>query len=506
MGRSIIISLAVVLSCVVIAFLAYNIFFKVKEIPMESFDTVKDLFYRNPQGITGIGDPYIFKGNDGYYYIIATSGGGGFAGYRSSDMVTWEKLPRMMYSRENNDNYWGINSFWAPCIIEKDGRYYMYYSARYPRTDQLLLSVAVSDKPEGPYIDVAPRPVFNFGYPSIDPDVFIDDDGRIYMYYSRDMSGNVVDGRPESHIYVVELNEDMISAKGRPVKLLTPDQPFELVTGNSRWNEGPMMIKHNNKYYLIYSGGFYGDRTYSLGYAVSDNPMGPFVKYEDNPILESYNSPAPGAPPIVSGPGHNSVIKSPDSRELFICYHSHTVSAKGGGDRMVNLDRAGFRKDGSLFINGPTRGYQPKPSGIIEYRNVALEASVTASKGDGSLLNDGDFVVAVKNYEKYSFNCVLAPGEELTMEIKLDKKYLCRVIQFYVLGDSDAFEADIYPARRNVIKDVKIYGNKNIPGHSIIVPFMEMDTDYVKIVIKNQDQQAKNLSLGEIVLLGKDVK
>lgn len=503
MGRGIIISLIVVLIIVAGVLTVNYLLLKPDEISMESFDSVKDLFYMNPQDITKIGDPFIFSGNDGMYYLISTSGGGGFAGYKSSDMVSWERLPEMMYSRKGNRNYWGSDSFWAPCIVHHNGKFYMYYSARYPKNNQLLLSVAVSDKPEGPYIDVDSKPVFNFGYPAIDADVFIDDDGKIYMYYSRDMSGNVVNGRPESHIYVIELNDDMISTKGRPIKLLTPDQPFELVTGNSRWNEGPAMIKHNNKYYLIYSGGFYGDRTYSLGYAVSDSPTGPFTKYEYNPVLQSYENVNRAAPPIVSGPGHNSIIKSPDSREVFICYHSHTVPASGGGNRTVNLDRAGFREDGTLFINGPTRGYQPKPSGIIDYRNIALEGTITTNKGNGSLLNDGDFVIPIKNYDKYSFNCDIDPGEELVVKINTDQKMICRILQFYVLNDSDSFDADIHIGKKHVIKDVKLYSKNNMPGHSIIVPFKEIEADYIKIVIKNNSDQTKKCSLGEIVLLGK---
>ncbi|MBR6707929.1 MAG: family 43 glycosylhydrolase [Clostridia bacterium] len=60
-----------------------------------------------------------------------------------------------------------------------------------------------------------------------------------------------------------------------------------------------MWLHHDEGiFYLFYSGGFYGDSSYSLGYATSASPLGPFEKYEGNPILFSTN--------MVSGPGNNS--------------------------------------------------------------------------------------------------------------------------------------------------------------------------------------------------------
>ena len=67
--------------------------------------------------------------------------------------------------------------------------------------------------------------MFDFGYAAIDPHIFIDDDGDIYMFFSKDGSSNIVNGRRESHIYGVELNDDMVTLKGTPVFLSRPDKP-----------------------------------------------------------------------------------------------------------------------------------------------------------------------------------------------------------------------------------------------------------------------------------------
>ena len=115
------------------------------------------------------------------------------------------------------------------------------------------------------------------------------------------------------------------------------------------------MLKHNHKYYLMYSANFYASRDYSVGYAVAERPLGPYTKAAHNPILFSSNS-------EISGPGHNSVIASPDRGELFIVYHIHTDPDRPSGERQVCIDRMGFREDGSLYVNGPTNTPQNIPS------------------------------------------------------------------------------------------------------------------------------------------------
>ena len=97
----------------------------------------------------------------------------------------------------------------------------------------------------------------------------------------------------------------------------------------------------------MYSANCYATKDYSVGYAVSDNPLGPFKKYKKNPILKSKCM-------KISGPGHNCVTKSPDGSKLFIVYHTHVDPKAGGGNRQLCIDRMDFRKDGSIHIKGPT--------------------------------------------------------------------------------------------------------------------------------------------------------
>jgi GH43 family beta-xylosidase len=311
------------------------------------------LSYQNPLPIKNIGDPFILRAPNGAYFCYATSAPDGFKAWTSPDLVHWTEIG---YVYQRNENSWGESDFWAPEVVLHRGKYFMHYSARWSKNQSLRIGVATADSPNGPFVDVFNQPMFDFGYAAIDGHVLFDDDGRKYFYYARDCSENVIEGRHESHLYVAELNDDLISLKGEPLLITKPGQKWELRSGPEwLWNEGPFVLKHAHKYYLMYSANCYASRDYSVGYAVSESPTGPFVKSTHNPVLFSTH-------PEISGPGHNSVTSSPDGKELFIVYHIHTDPQKPSGDRQVCMDRMGFRADGSLYVNGPTNTPQTAPS------------------------------------------------------------------------------------------------------------------------------------------------
>ncbi|MCR5584852.1 MAG: glycoside hydrolase family 43 protein [Lachnospiraceae bacterium] len=287
------------------------------------------------------------------YYLYCTSAGDGFYCWRSQDMVSWSDK-QMCYRRP--EDAWSVDRYWAPEVVAFDGKYYLFYTAG-NREGSLRIGLAIADRPGGPFIDFENRPLLDLGYATIDANVLLDDDGRNYMYFSRDCSENLVNYRHVSQIYGIELSSDLKSVKGEPVLLTTPEQEWELKSGKYRWNEGPEMIKHDGRYYLSYSANYYGGSAYSIGYAVSDSPLGEFKKAEENPILTS------GKKKDVSGTGHHGFVMSPDKTELWVSYHSHTNVVAGGGDRKVNICRAGFTADGKLYMNGPFTTAQGLPSG-----------------------------------------------------------------------------------------------------------------------------------------------
>ncbi len=305
------------------------------------------LKYQNPLPIKNIGDPFVLRAPDGSYYCYATSAPDGFKAWKSVDLIHWEEVG---YVYRRAEDSWGESDFWAPEVVYYREKFYMHYTARWGKNQSLRIGVAIADSPEGPFKDV---------YAAIDGHVFFDDDGRKYFYYSRDCSENIVDGRHESHLYVVELNDDLISFKSEPILIAKPEQDWELRSGAEwRWNEGPFVLKHRGVYYLMYSANFYASREYAVGYATSSHPMGPFVKAANNPILAA-------TVPEISGPGHNSVTVSPDGRELWVVYHIHTDPQHPSGDRQVCMDRLMFCEDGTLMVHGPTHTPQEAPSGVV---------------------------------------------------------------------------------------------------------------------------------------------
>lgn len=302
--------------------------------------------YQNPLPIKHIGDPFIMRTVNGSYYCYATSAEDGFKAWKSDDLVSWNEIG-YVYTRQQDS--WGVSDFWAPEVIYFHGKYYLHYSARWGKNLSLRIGVAISDSPEGPFHDVFNHPMFDFDYAVIDGHVFIDDDGKKYLFYSRDCSEHIIEGRHESHLYVIELEDDLVSVKGEPVFLTKPEQDWEIRSGDEwRWNEGPFLLKSEDKYLLMYSANYYASRDYSVGYAIADKPLGPFIKAENNPILRS-NSPE------ISGPGHNSVTTSPSGKDLLIVYHIHTDPTHPSGDRQVCIDKMDIR-DGVMCVSGPTMG------------------------------------------------------------------------------------------------------------------------------------------------------
>ena len=87
---------------------------------------------------------------------------------------------------------------------------------------------------------------------------------------------------------------------------------------------------------MMYSANFFGSIYYGIGGAVSDSPMGPFKKYDNNPILAASNK--------ISGPGHNSVVTASDGK-MYCAYHAHTNYNNPGRDRQVYITPLEFENN-----------------------------------------------------------------------------------------------------------------------------------------------------------------
>lgn len=353
--------------------------------------------YTNPLDVQ-FGDPYVLH-TKGKYYMYGTGAGAknGFAAYTSTNLVDWQPLGQVFYG--DSGRSWGIHSFWAPEVYEVKNKYYMFYSAQWkynPANDleNFKIGVAVADKPEGPFVNISDKPLFDPGYPIIDANVFFDDNGKMYLYYSRACYKHPVKSEiadlakqkgwyneiEESWVYGVQLKPDFSGVIAKPVLLLRPpvsmsDKQAEWesrsVTSrevNRRWTEGSVTFKKDNTYYIMYSANHFAGQNYAVGYATSKSPLGPFKKAANNPVLQK-NTAKGGT---VTGTGHNSITYSPDGKEMFCVYHGRT--AQTGDERVVFIDRMNV-SNGKITVNGPTTTPQKLPSGVNQNeKEISLQS------------------------------------------------------------------------------------------------------------------------------------
>lgn len=290
-------------------------------------------------------DPFILRASDGRYYLYCTSeDGSGFPVRSSADLLNWTEHGLALRAK---DGRWANDTFWAPECYELGGKYVLLYSANWKDNptqalENYRIGAAVADTPVGPFTVVSDRPIFDPGYPIIDANLY-QEGGRYYLYYSRCCYEHNVDGLEESWIYGVELKPDFSGVIGEPVLLLRPEQPWEgrsaAATGR-RWNEGSFLMKAGDRYLMTYSGNFFGGPDYAVGYAVGETPLGPFVKAEENPILERHDD--------VTGTGHSCMLHSSEG-QLLICYHGRTE--KTGQDRVGFISPAEVTSEGRLIIH-----------------------------------------------------------------------------------------------------------------------------------------------------------
>ncbi|MCH5714808.1 glycoside hydrolase family 43 protein [Niabella hibiscisoli] len=264
--------------------------------------------FSNPLDVQ-FGDPYILRAASGKYFMYGTGAGAknGFAAYSSDDLVDWKREGQVYFG--DNKNGWGEHSYWAPEVYERNGKYYMFYSAHWKvnptkEEENFKIGVAVADQPTGPFIDMQDKPIFDPGYPIIDANVFFAANGKTYLYYSRCCYKHPVESDvakwarkkgwyqeiEESWVYGIEMRSDFSGVIGEPVLLLRP--PVKMndpqagweslsVTSkevNRRWTEGSFIFKEGDTYYMMYSANYFGGKNYAVGYATSKSPLGPFKK------------------------------------------------------------------------------------------------------------------------------------------------------------------------------------------------------------------------------------
>lgn len=243
--------------------------------------------------------------------------------FSSPDLVHWTKHPRIL---DTSRVTWAWRAMWAPAVVEKDGRYFLFFGANDIQSDAERggIGVAVADRPEGPFTDYLGKPLvdkFHNGAQPIDQFVFKDND-QWYLIYGGWRHCNIARLKPDFTGF-------MAFPDGSTFKEITPEN----------YVEGPIMFKRNNKYYFMWSEGGWTGPDYSVAYAIADSPFGPFKRI--GKILQQN-------PAIATGAGHHSVLHPPGTDTWYIVYHRRPLGETDRNARVVCVDTMQFDNDGLI--------------------------------------------------------------------------------------------------------------------------------------------------------------
>lgn len=282
------------------------------------------LTYRNPLIPGNLADPTVIL-HEGVYYLYATGevdGDNGTRVYTSTTLVDWQRGPVVFRP--------GDPHVWAPDVWRDPdtGMFYLYYTVNH------TVGVAKADGPLGPFVIVR-----KFHDRAIDAHLFRDDDGKLYFYFVQ-LPGFRITAQPMAS--PTELT-------GEPREILRPESEWETRAGHV--TEGPWIIKHQGRYYMLYSGSGADTPEYAVGYATADHPLGPFTRAPHNPIVHRSDR--------IFGPGHGCAIQDAAGQWWHIYHQKRNDRVEW--NRFIAMDPLWFDEDGKLHSRASRDTTHPAP-------------------------------------------------------------------------------------------------------------------------------------------------
>lgn len=244
---------------------------------------------------------------------------------------------------------WAGKQLWAPDAAYKNNTYYLFFPAK-DKQGIFRIGVATSPTPSGPFIPQSEPIKGSF---SIDPAVFVDDDGKAYIYFGGLWGGQLekwktgkfdpegkepADREAALGPRIAKLDDSMLGFEGavQEVSIIDEDgKPILAGDHDKRYFEAPWMHKYNGNYYLSYSTG----DTHFIVYAVSKNPLGPFVF--KGRILN----------PVIGWTTHHSILKFQNKWYLF--YHDSSLSDGVDHKRCIKFTELNYNRDGTIKTINP---------------------------------------------------------------------------------------------------------------------------------------------------------
>ena len=323
---------------------------------------VQTAFAPDPAPVVFGDELWVFTGcdrdgkNDNYYMT-------GWQAFSTTDMQNWTN--HGMILKDNEFKWCTENNAWASQCIERNGKYYFYFTTT---NNGRAIGVGVADKPEGPYTDVLGKPLCGPNWEYIDPTVIIDDDGQAWLMF----------GNPKC--YYVKLKEDMVTLDG-------PIQTFNLsLPSGTRYGEGPWIYKHDSLYYLVFASfvdAFGGE---SISYCTGPSVTGPWsfrgTIHEGSNCFTTHGG-------IIDYKGHS-----------YSFYHMNGLPGGGSFNRSAACEEFTYNSDGSIPAlkstkEGPKQIEAFNPYQRIEAETMSWSSGIKAEKYDGGIsigfIENGDY-------------------------------------------------------------------------------------------------------------------
>ena len=300
--------------------------------------------------LKGTPDPASVQAHDGSgYYVFATEAGVSIR--HSTDLKTWKKVGRVF---DGAVPEWalklvpGADSIWAPDIQYANGKYWLYYSVSTFGSQRSVIGLATNTtldvfnsdyrwEDRGLVVESFPE---KNDYNAIDPAMFVDRDGRAYLFWGSYWTG----------IKAAELN----AATGK----FSTSQP-ENVAVAGRLDAAPtsieaaFVIRHDDSYYLFSSWDFccaHEKSTYKVMVGRAKSPLGPYLDKAGKPLSEGGGTLLLMGDERWRGPGHNSVLQTKDGD--WLVYHVIDAKAPYRG-RQLQIRPLNWTKDGWPQVGEP---------------------------------------------------------------------------------------------------------------------------------------------------------
>ncbi len=203
------------------------------------------------------------------------------------------------------------------------------------------IAIAESDSPLGPFTQKEETKLSG-DTKQIDPFVFFDDDGKIYLIYVRFDGGN--------KLFIAEMKPDLsdLIMETRRYCIESDAGTWE-DTDNSEWRvcEGPTVLKMDNKYYLLYSSNDFRSIDYAVGYAISNSLTGGWEKYDNNLLVDRHMI-------NHNGPGHGDLFTDKEGNLKYVLhYHANDSTVHQRKTGIINVMIESDGNDGNVISFNP---------------------------------------------------------------------------------------------------------------------------------------------------------